>query len=82
MRLIAEGGTAVHDSHAALRAALGGPDDEVLAALTAAESEQLLGLLRQARTAQRRSLDHAIDDAMKVLPRFLRIPARSILFGK
>ncbi|MFF2550533.1 hypothetical protein ACFVUS_06005 [Nocardia sp. NPDC058058] len=72
----------MQDSHAALRAALGGPDDDVLAALTAAESEQLLELLRRARTAQRHGLDRAIDDAMKVLPRFLRIPARSILFGK
>ncbi|GAB2550787.1 hypothetical protein [Nocardia heshunensis] len=69
------------DHRAALRAVIGGPD-EVLAALTQQESELLLTLLQRARIAQRRSLDRAIDDAMKLAPRLLRVAARSILFGK
>ncbi|MFB8274531.1 hypothetical protein [Nocardia colli] len=70
-----------HDHRSALRAELGGLDD-VLELLTQEEAEQLLTLLRQARIAQRRSLDRAIDDALQILPRLIRIPARSILFGK
>lgn len=69
------------DHRAALRSALGGPR-EVLDELTEEEAELLLTLLRRARTAQRHSLDRAIDDALKILPRFVRIPARSILFGR
>ncbi|WP_157573870.1 hypothetical protein [Nocardia jejuensis] len=69
------------DHRAALRAALGRSGD-VVQALTPEESERLLGLLRRAQAAQRRSLDASIDEALKVLPRFVRIPARSILFGK
>ncbi|MFI6866756.1 hypothetical protein [Nocardia sp. NPDC050406] len=55
---------------------------EVLALLTPEESRQLSDLLRQARLTQQRSLDRAIDDALTVLPRLMRIPARKILFGK
>ncbi|MEV0247440.1 hypothetical protein AB0H76_12680 [Nocardia sp. NPDC050712] len=69
------------DHRAALRAALGASGDAA-AELTAAEAEQLLGLLRRAESAQRRSLDAAIDETLKILPRLLRIPARAILFGK
>ncbi|AYF77967.1 hypothetical protein D7D52_33775 [Nocardia yunnanensis] len=69
------------DHRAALRAALGDAGD-VVENLTPEEAEQLLSLLRRAQTAQRRSLDSSIDQTLKVLPRFVRIPARSILFGK
>ncbi|MEV6279692.1 hypothetical protein [Nocardia sp. NPDC051832] len=71
----------MNEHRTALLAALGCPG-QVLEALTDAEAEHLLTLLRRARGAQRDSLDRAIDDALAVLPRFLRISARSILFGK
>lgn len=55
---------------------------EIVESLTPEESAQLLALMRQAMRDQQRSLDTAIDQALQVLPRLARIPARRILFGK
>ena len=55
---------------------------EVLEQLTDSEAEVILELLRTERTRQQASLTTAIDDALEVLPRLIRIPARKILFGR
>ena len=54
----------------------------VLEKLTPEESLLLLGLLRKATVTQRKNLDRATDEALKVLPRIIRPAARKILFGR
>ncbi|WP_431949645.1 hypothetical protein [Nocardia lijiangensis] len=69
------------DSKTELLAELAEPR-EIIDQLTDEEATTLLILLRRAEQQQRGSLDAAIDDALEVLPRLVRIPARKILFGK
>ncbi|WP_227980384.1 hypothetical protein [Nocardia spumae] len=69
------------EATAELLAEIGGPP-EVIAQLDQHEAATILALFACARQNQRRSLDRAIDDALGVLPRLIRIPARKILFGK
>lgn len=64
---------------AALRRELG-EDLAALAALSEDECEQLLGLIRRAKSNQQRDLSAAIASTLDHLPRLLRIPARKILF--
>lgn len=59
-----------------------GEPREVLDQLTDAEAEALHRLILRARREQQACLSAAIDSALQVLPRLIRIPARSILLGK
>lgn len=67
--------------HDVLRAQLVGVD-EIVAKLTSAEADLLAGLIQRKRVADRRSLDSSLDEALSILPRLVRVPARKILFGK
>ncbi|BDT99293.1 hypothetical protein [Nocardia sputorum] len=69
------------DPRSRLHAALREPAD-VIAMLTTQESAQLLMMIQRAKQQQRRSLDAAIDAGLGVLPRVVRISAKTILFGK
>lgn len=69
------------DATTALLAELGEPAD-VLRRLDPDEAATLLALVRAARRIRQQRLETAVDDAIGVLPRLVRIPARKILFGK
>ena len=69
------------DARAELQRELGG-DLQVLDLLSEQESSELLTMFRDARREEKESLDQAIDEALGALPRILRGPARSIMFGK
>ncbi|WP_405136305.1 hypothetical protein [Nocardia sp. NBC_01388] len=56
-------------------------DTGVVAELTAEQAELMLTLLRRQRDSQHRETMAAIDEAMGILPRLIRIPAKKILFG-
>ncbi len=69
------------DATTVLLAELGEPAD-VLRRLDPAEAATLLELVQAARRTRQQRLEAAVDDAIGVLPRLMRIPARKILFGK
>jgi len=54
---------------------------DVLAKLTAEESELLHRLIAERRIANRRSLDKALNEAMAMLPRMVRPMAKKVMFG-
>jgi hypothetical protein len=68
------------DSSSALRRQLGS-DLDVLDQLTEPECAELLGLIDDARAAQKVALDAALGEVLGKLPRLVRIPARKIMFG-
>ncbi|MBF6215376.1 hypothetical protein IU469_30485 [Nocardia puris] len=69
------------DPRSELRAVLAEPR-EIIDRLSDEEATTLLASLRRAQTRQQQSLDSAINSALEVLPRLVRIPARKILFGR
>ncbi|MCU1642855.1 MAG: hypothetical protein JWN03_3130 [Nocardia sp.] len=56
-------------------------DTGVVAELTAEQAELMLTFLQRQRDSQHRETMAAIDEAMGILPRLIRIPAKKILFG-
>lgn len=68
------------DASSALRRQLGS-DLDVLDQLTEPESTELLGLIDDARAAQKAALDAALGEVLGKLPRLVRVPARKIMFG-
>jgi flagellar motility protein MotE (MotC chaperone) len=72
--------TGSQDPAAVLRSELGA-DCAPLAELTDRECAQLLDQVRDARAAQARALDEALNEVLRHLPRLTRGPARKILFG-
>jgi hypothetical protein len=69
------------DPTSVMRTELDGPC-EVLHELTQEEAATLLSLIACAKQRNQRSLDAAIDDVLAALPRLIRIPARTLLFGR
>jgi hypothetical protein len=55
---------------------------DVLSRLSPEESALLHRLLRKAMAQQQRRLGSSLNDALNVLPRFVRPAARKILFGR
>ena len=68
------------DASSALRRQLGS-DLDVLDQLTEPECAELLGLIDDARAAQKVALDAALGEVLGKLPRLVRLPARKIMFG-
>ncbi|MFF2555025.1 hypothetical protein ACFVUS_28755 [Nocardia sp. NPDC058058] len=56
-------------------------DTGVVTGLTPEQAEMLLTSLRRQRDSQHRETMAAIDQALGILPRLIRIPAKKILFG-
>jgi hypothetical protein len=68
------------DAPSALRRQLGS-DLDVIDQLTESECAELLGLIDDARAAQKVALDTALGEVLGKLPRLVRVPARKIMFG-
>lgn len=68
------------EAHATLSTQVG--STPVIALLTDEEAAMVLTMYSRAKERHSDRLDTAIDDAMQVLPRLIRIPARKIVFGK
>jgi len=69
------------DGRRALEAELDGRPPDGLRALEDGELTDLADRLREAKQRQSLALEVGIDEALEIVPRLVRGPARKILFG-
>lgn len=65
---------------AELQRELGGEDQGILAALSEAQQSALLDAIRETRRRQKRVLDDAVNEGMRLVPALLRGTLKRILF--